>query len=63
MQFTEEQFADILDEVIAETLDLKRQEKVRFCNALLERLLEEDFFLDEDEDGNVTDEQADEEED
>ena len=51
MALTEEQFVQILDEIIDETLDLKKQERVRFTNALVERLLEEDAILpDEDPD-------------
>jgi hypothetical protein len=62
MPLTEEQFAEILDEVIDETLDLKKQDRVRFNNALLERLGEEDVFPEEDEDEGLTEEQIDAEE-
>jgi hypothetical protein len=60
MPLDEKQFAAILDEIIAETLDLKKQDQVRFSNALVERLREEDCFPEEDDD--IEDEAADKEE-
>lgn len=56
MPLNEEVFANILDDVLDETLDLKKQDRARFCNALMERLAEEDFFPDEDQDGLTAEE-------
>lgn len=56
MRIDEEKFAEILDEVIDETLDLDKRDRIRFCNALVERLNEEDVFPLEDDEEAFADE-------